>query len=150
MAYTDPSDGGTLDLAAGALVTESIWDAVRRDILYLGGTDGSGGTGLASVAKFANSSDAGKKVQFGSVSVTVASGTRNGSASVSFGSAFGATPKVIANGDVSGGSGPTASELPAGSTPSLIGASGFTASVYLFTTAGGNRTVTVHYIAIGS
>jgi len=40
MPYTDPSDGGTLDLANGTVVTETHWDNMRRDLLYLGGTTG--------------------------------------------------------------------------------------------------------------
>ena len=39
-AWTDPSDAGTLDLASGTVVTETHWDNMRRDLLYLGGATG--------------------------------------------------------------------------------------------------------------
>ncbi|HXI15911.1 MAG TPA: hypothetical protein VNM48_06025 [Chloroflexota bacterium] len=40
-SWTDPSDAGTLDLASGTVVTETHWDNLRRDLLFLGGATGS-------------------------------------------------------------------------------------------------------------
>ncbi|HXI15477.1 MAG TPA: hypothetical protein VNM48_03825 [Chloroflexota bacterium] len=39
--WTDPSDAGPLDLASGTIVTETHWDNMRRDLLFLGGPTGS-------------------------------------------------------------------------------------------------------------
>ncbi len=39
--WTNPSDGGTLDLSNGTIVTETHWDNMRRDLAALGGTTGS-------------------------------------------------------------------------------------------------------------
>ncbi len=39
--WTNPSDGGTLDLSNGTIVTETHWDNLRRDFVALGGTTGS-------------------------------------------------------------------------------------------------------------
>lgn len=41
MPWTDPSDSGTLDLATGAVVTETHWDAFRSNLLWLGGATGA-------------------------------------------------------------------------------------------------------------
>ncbi|HXI15034.1 MAG TPA: hypothetical protein VNM48_01595 [Chloroflexota bacterium] len=46
--WTNPADGGTLDLASGTIVTETHWDNLRRDLLVLGGVAGTiTQTGLA-------------------------------------------------------------------------------------------------------
>ncbi len=39
--WTNPADGGTLDLSNGTIVTETHWDNLRRDFVALGGTTGS-------------------------------------------------------------------------------------------------------------
>ncbi len=39
--WTNPGDGGTLDLSNGTIVTETHWDNLRRDLAALGGTTGS-------------------------------------------------------------------------------------------------------------
>lgn len=39
-SWTSPAAAGTLDLAAGATLTEAVWDAMVSNFLYLGGTGG--------------------------------------------------------------------------------------------------------------
>lgn len=39
--WTNPSAGGSLDLSAGQLVTESIFDTFTSNLLYLGGATGA-------------------------------------------------------------------------------------------------------------
>lgn len=40
-SWTDPGAGGTLDLANGSLVTETHWDALVSNLLYIGGSTGN-------------------------------------------------------------------------------------------------------------
>lgn len=56
MAWTNPGDGQSLDLTTGQLVEETHWDAIRRNLYELGGSDGYSGTvrRLAVVSKTAN------------------------------------------------------------------------------------------------
>jgi hypothetical protein len=42
--WTNPADGGTLDLSTTDLVLETHWDALRRNLFELGGADGQSGT----------------------------------------------------------------------------------------------------------
>ena len=40
-AWTDPSEGGTLDLDVGDVLTDAVYDGLCSDLLHLGGTAGT-------------------------------------------------------------------------------------------------------------
>lgn len=87
-AWTDPSAGGSLDLAAGAVVTETVWDALISNFLWLGGASGTHGAFTPTVSQggaLTLSSAVGRYWQIGvlvfvSISITINSSGTGGQA----------------------------------------------------------------------
>jgi hypothetical protein len=52
--WTNPSAGGSLDLSAGAVVTEAVWDAMVSNFLWLGGPSGATVQVLSAVGTTSN------------------------------------------------------------------------------------------------
>ncbi len=42
--WTDPSEGGTMDLDVGDVLTEAVYDLILSNLKYVGGTTGTDGT----------------------------------------------------------------------------------------------------------
>ena len=51
--WTDPSEGGTMDLDVGDVLTEAVYDRILSNLVYIGGTTGTDGyAGAGSVTQY--------------------------------------------------------------------------------------------------
>lgn len=97
--WTDPSTGGGVDLAAGEVLTEAVWDDVLSNIKRLGGTNGGSATAAAngvipSIGYIMGGTALGRHVTSGTIVVNREAG-RTGRGTVTFGVAFSAAPHIV-------------------------------------------------------